>query len=78
MGRNSISVVMATYNGEAFLQEQLESIASQSRPPDEMIIADDASQDATLDIVRKFRKSFSLSNRNHRAREEYRLCKEFY
>jgi glycosyltransferase involved in cell wall biosynthesis len=56
MGRNSISIVMTTYNGQAFLQEQLESISSQSRAPDELIIADDASQDATLEIVRDFEK----------------------
>ena len=47
---------MTTYNGQTFLQRQLESIAAQSRPPDEVIIADDASQDATLGILRDFAK----------------------
>jgi glycosyltransferase involved in cell wall biosynthesis len=42
---------MCTYNGAAFLQEQLESLASQARPPDEVIICDDASEDMTRELV---------------------------
>lgn len=48
------SVVLATYNGAAYLPAQLESIAAQSRPPDELIVSDDGSTDATLDIVTAF------------------------
>jgi hypothetical protein len=53
----SISVVMATYNGERFIAEQLASIAEQTRLPDELWVADDGSQDSTLDIVRAFAAS---------------------
>lgn len=52
-----ISVAMTTYNGEAFLEAQLESIAKQTRPPDEMVICDDQSKDRTLDILNEFAKS---------------------
>ncbi|MHB1567637.1 MAG: glycosyltransferase [Solirubrobacteraceae bacterium] len=45
---------MATYNGERFLGEQLESIAQQSRPPDELVISDDASSDSTLELATAF------------------------
>jgi glycosyltransferase involved in cell wall biosynthesis len=49
-----LSVAMCTYNGEAYLPEQLESIAAQTRLPDELIICDDRSRDATAEIVREF------------------------
>lgn len=53
-GRNyRISVALCTFNGEHFIGPQLESILSQSRPPDEVIICDDASTDDTIDIVRR-------------------------
>jgi glycosyltransferase involved in cell wall biosynthesis len=50
-----ISVCMATYNGERYLQEQLGSILSQLGANDELIIVDDASQDATCGIVERLR-----------------------
>ena len=46
-----ISVCMATYNGEAFIREQLLSILSQLSLKDEVLIADDGSSDATLEII---------------------------
>lgn len=42
---------MATYQGEAFLREQLESIKRQSVLPTEVVISDDNSTDRTLEIV---------------------------
>jgi glycosyltransferase involved in cell wall biosynthesis len=45
---------MATYNGERFLVEQLESIISQLGPNDELIIVDDASQDSTCAVIEGF------------------------
>ncbi len=47
------SVAMCTYNGEAFVREQLESILRQTQLPDEIVISDDCSQDRTLEIVRE-------------------------
>ncbi len=46
-----ISVCMATYNGEKFILEQINSILSQIGKSDELIISDDGSTDKTLDIV---------------------------
>lgn len=45
---------MATYNGEPFIQRQLESFIEQRRQPDEIVICDDCSSDSTLSIVKKF------------------------
>jgi glycosyltransferase involved in cell wall biosynthesis len=50
-----LSVAMCTYNGELYLQEQLTSIAKQTRLPDELIVCDDGSTDCTLDILKEFR-----------------------
>lgn len=52
-----ISAVMATCNGARFLPQQLASIARQTRLPDELIVGDDASTDATRDIIRAFAES---------------------
>lgn len=49
-----VSVALATYNGAAFLDEQLQSLASQSVPPDEIILCDDGSLDGTLDVAARF------------------------
>lgn len=47
---------MATYNGEKYLREQLDSIWSQSVKPDEIIISDDASTDNTIAVIEYFIK----------------------
>lgn len=49
-----ISVCMATYNGEKYIREQLDSILCQLSPHDEVIISDDGSKDTTLDIIRAY------------------------
>jgi len=53
-GRPVISVAMATYNGEQFLPEMLESLAAQTRRPDELVVRDDASEDGTVSILHAF------------------------
>ncbi|HZN12916.1 MAG TPA: glycosyltransferase [Acidimicrobiales bacterium] len=47
-----ITVAMATYNGERFVGAQLQSIIDQHRPPDEIVISDDGSEDDTVAVVR--------------------------
>ena len=50
----SLSLVLATYNGDRFLPELLSSLAGQTRAPDELIIVDDGSSDDTLDLIDDF------------------------
>lgn len=45
---------MATFNGARWLPEQLESIAIQTRLPDQILVCDDGSTDGTLDVVSDF------------------------
>jgi glycosyltransferase involved in cell wall biosynthesis len=51
-----ISIAMATYNGERFLEKQLSSLSEQVRLPDELVICDDASTDRTQEILAQFAK----------------------
>lgn len=46
-----VSVCIATYNGEKFIKEQLDSILLQLGELDEVIISDDYSEDKTLEII---------------------------
>ena len=52
--RQRISVAMCTFNGGRYLQEQLESIASQSCVPWELVVCDDHSIDDTIAILKRF------------------------
>lgn len=52
--RPTVSVCMASYNGERFIARQIETILSQLGEADELVISDDSSTDATLFIVRSF------------------------
>lgn len=47
-----ISVCIATYNGEKYVEQQISSILPQLSSDDEVIVSDDGSQDHTLDIIR--------------------------
>ena len=50
----SVSVAMCTYNGKAYIGEQLDSILAQTLQPAELVVCDDGSTDGTLEIIRKF------------------------
>ena len=50
----NISVCIATYNGEKYIKEQLDSILVQLGEDDEVIIGDDGSTDLTLDIIKSY------------------------
>jgi glycosyltransferase involved in cell wall biosynthesis len=57
MSETAVSVAMATYNGERFLQEQLDSLARQTLLPVELVVCDDGSADGTVEILRRFATS---------------------
>lgn len=46
-----ISVAMATFNGERYLEDQLDSILAQTAVPHELVVCDDASTDQTVAII---------------------------
>lgn len=49
-----ISIAMATYNGEQYIREQLDSLAAQTLLPYELVVCDDGSSDDTVGIVQEF------------------------
>ena len=53
-GAGKISVCIATYNGERYIREQLDSILSQLSLDDEVIISDDGSKDSTIEIISSY------------------------
>ena len=53
-GASRVSIAMATCNGEDWVEAQLASFVEQDRRPDELVVLDDASDDATLERVRAF------------------------
>lgn len=56
-----LSILLITYNGELYIEEQLISILSQMNDDDELLIIDDCSSDCTIEIIDRTLKSFSRS-----------------
>ncbi|QIZ04501.1 glycosyltransferase [Limosilactobacillus reuteri] len=51
---NKIAILMATFNGEIYIEKQINSIFSQTYKNFDLIICDDGSKDNTCNIIRKF------------------------
>src|SRR3984957_10561378 len=49
-----LSIALCTFNGERYLADQLESIAGQTRLPDELVVCDDGSDDQTAALIAEF------------------------
>lgn len=54
-----ISVIIATYNGEKYIKEQLDSILNQTYQNIEIVICDDCSIDSTVSIVKSYLEKYS-------------------
>lgn len=52
-----ISIAMTSYNASRYIGEQLQSFVAQTRLPDELVITDDGSTDATPEIVENFARA---------------------
>ena len=55
-----ISVAMATFNGQDYIKDQLNSIISQDKKVDEIIIVDDCSSDDTVKISNEILKNSKI------------------
>lgn len=66
--KQKISVVLCAFNGASFLRRQLDSISMQTIQPDELIISDDCSVDATINIAHEFKRTakFPVSIRKNK------------
>ncbi len=74
---STLSVAMCTYNGAAYLREQLESIGRQHRQPDELVIVDDHSNDESVAIIRRFEAEARFPVRLHVNSENIGSTKNF-
>lgn len=52
-----VDILLATYNGEKYLKEQIESILNQTYKNIQIIISDDCSKDGTRDILKEYEKN---------------------
>jgi rhamnosyltransferase len=55
--RNTILILLSTYNGEKYLNQQLDSIYNQQNVEFHILVRDDGSRDATLSILSEYQKS---------------------
>ena len=86
MFQYKVSVAVATYNGENYLREQLDSLYSQTVVPDEIVVCDDCSNDGTCDILEEFHRKKGLKyyinscnlGVNKNFEKAIRLCKSDY
>jgi glycosyltransferase involved in cell wall biosynthesis len=62
----SVSVVMASHNGQRHIRRQLESLAAQRCLPAELVVSDDCSNDDTASIVTEFARSAPFRVRLYR------------
>ena len=60
-----VSIALATYNGERFLDELLESLCAQTRQPDELVVSDDCSTDSTREILKNYDKRLNIKKIYH-------------
>ena len=58
MSINQIDILLATYNGERYLSNQLDSIINQSYDNWKILIRDDGSKDGTLEIIEWYTKKY--------------------
>lgn len=55
-----VSIAMATFNGEKYLSQQLDSIIQQTYRPIEVVIVDDESSDRTIEIIQSYIERYSF------------------
>lgn len=72
-----ICLLMATYNGEKFLAEQLESIEKQTHKNWRLVITDDGSSDNTLSIARQFQQKWGHNRLEIRQGPQQGFCQNF-
>ena len=58
----TVSVALALYNGEKFIEKQLDTLRLQTVKPNQVVLCDDGSSDNTVNIVNEYIKKYSLGD----------------
>ena len=64
----TVSVALALYNGEKFIEKQLDTLRLQTVKPNQVVLCDDGSSDNTVNIVNEYIKKYSLG-------DSWKVCK---
>ncbi len=64
----TVSVALALYNGEKFIEKQLDTLRLQTVKPNQVVLCDDGSSDNTVNIVNEYIKKYSLG-------DSWKICK---
>ena len=77
--RIMISIAMAVYNGDKYIEKQLNSIVNQTLTPNEIVITDDSDNDNTYSIIKKIIDNYKNISWNY-IKNDSRLgyCKNFF
>lgn len=71
------SIAMCTYNGAAYLEDQLASFVKQTQLPDELVVGDDASSDNSLQVLAEFSKAAPFPVRVYRNEQRLGVVKNY-
>lgn len=72
-----ISVALCTFNGEKYLQQQIDSILHQTVKVNEIVVCDDGSGDSTLQILQEYHNQFPEIFRIYSNEKNLRSVKNF-
>jgi glycosyltransferase involved in cell wall biosynthesis len=73
----SVAILMCTYNGEDFLEEQLDSIQNQDYKNWTLFVNDDGSKDSTLNILKAYQKKWGAKKLHIRRGPQKGFCQNF-
>ncbi len=72
-----MAILLCTYNGAIFLAKQLESLEAQTYPNWVIIVSDDGSNDATMEILRQYQAKWPAGKLIIRSGPQNGFCKNF-
>jgi glycosyltransferase involved in cell wall biosynthesis len=73
-----VTILLATYNGERFLEEQLDSYAAQSHQNWRLVVSDDGSTDGTMRILKNYQAKWGSSRMEIRTGPGVDFRKNFF
>lgn len=76
-GDPSVAILLGTFNGERFLEAQLDSLESQTLRHWSLYVSDDGSTDATLDIIHRYQTKWGAEKINYRAGPQKGFAQNF-